>query len=204
MDFYTSVNRYGNDILLRGFKQGKRIAQKIRFMPTLYTPTDKDTGWKTLTGQNVMPRGFDTMRDAADFMKQYDGVDNVTVFGTTNYITQFITENWPKEIKFERDKINVTTLDIEVASDQGFPGPDEAAHTVISIASKNNIDGIYYVWGLGDYDPSKCPVVDQSKIKYRKCTDEVDLLLDFVQFWHNPDTCPDVVTGWYTRNFDIP
>ena len=204
MDFYTSVNRYGNDILLRGFKQGKRIAQKIRFMPTLYTPTDKDTGWKTLTGQNVMPRGFDTMRDAADFMKQYDGVDNVTVFGTTNYITQFITENWPKEIKFERDKINVTTLDIEVASDQGFPGPDEAAHTVISIASKNNIDGIYYVWGLEDYDPSKCPVVDQSKIKYRKCTDEVDLLLDFVQFWHNPETCPDVVTGWYTRNFDIP
>jgi DNA polymerase elongation subunit (family B) len=151
-----------------------------------------------------MPRGFDTMRDAADFMKQYDGVDNVTVFGTTNYITQFITENWPKEIKFERDKINVTTLDIEVASDQGFPGPDEAAHTVISIASKNNIDGIYYVWGLEDYDPSKCPVVDQSKIKYRKCTDEVDLLLDFVQFWHNPETCPDVVTGWYTRNFDIP
>jgi DNA polymerase elongation subunit (family B) len=204
LDFYTSVNRYGNDILLRGFKQGKRIAQKIRFMPTLYTPTDKDTGWKTLTGQNVMPRGFDTMRDAADFMKQYDGVDNVTVFGTTNYITQFITENWPKEIKFERDKINVTTLDIEVASDQGFPGPDEAAHTVISIASKNNIDGIYYVWGLEDYDPSKCPVVDQSKIKYRKCTDEVDLLLDFVQFWHNPETCPDVVTGWYTRNFDIP
>lgn len=204
MDFYTSVNRYGNDILLRGFKQGKRIAQKIRFMPTLYTPTEKDTGWKTLTGQNVMPRGFDTMRDAADFMKQYDGVDNVTVFGTTNYITQFITENWPKEIKFERDKINVTTLDIEVASDQGFPGPDEAAHTVISIASKNNIDGIYYVWGLEDYDPSKCPVVDQSKIKYRKCKDEIDLLLDFVQFWHNPDTCPDVVTGWYTRNFDIP
>lgn len=204
MDFYTSVNRYGNDILLRGFKQGKRIAQKIRFMPTLYTPTEKDTGWKTLTGQNVMPRGFDTMRDAADFMKQYDGVDNVTVFGTTNYITQFITENWPKEIKFERDKINVTTLDIEVASDQGFPGPDEAAHTVISIASKNNIDGIYYVWGLEDYDPSKCPVVDQSKIKYRKCTDEIDLLLDFVQFWHSPDTCPDIVTGWYTRNFDIP
>ena len=204
MDFYTSVNRYGNDILLRGFKQGKRIAQKIRFMPTLYTPTEKDTGWKTLTGQNVMPRGFDTMRDAADFMKQYDGVDNVTVFGTTNYITQFITENWPKEIKFERDKINVTTLDIEVASDQGFPGPDEAAHTVISIASKNNIDGIYYVWGLEDYDPSKCPVVDQSKIKYRKCTDEIDLLLDFVHFWHSPETCPDVVTGWYTRNFDIP
>lgn len=204
MDFYTSVNRYGNDILLRGFKQGKRIAQKIRFMPTLYTPTEKDTGWKTLTGQNVMPRGFDTMRDAADFMKQYDGVDNVTVFGTTNYITQFITENWPKEIKFERDKINVTTLDIEVASDQGFPGPDEAAHTVISIASKNNIDGIYYVWGLEDYDPSKCPVVDQSKIKYRKCTDEIDLLLDFVHFWHNPETCPDIVTGWYTRNFDIP
>ena len=204
LDFYTSVNRYGNDILLRGFKQGQRIAQKIRFTPTLYTPIDKETGWKTLTGQNVMPRGFDTMRDAADFMKQYEGVDNVTVYGTTNYVTQFITEHYGKDIKFERDKVNVTTLDIEVASDQGFPGPDEAAHTVISITCKNNIDGIYYVWGLEQYDPSKCPVVDQLKIKYRKCTDEVDLLLDFVHFWHSPATCPDVITGWYTRSFDIP
>jgi DNA polymerase elongation subunit (family B) len=204
LDFYTSVNRYGNDILLRGFKHGKRISEKIRFMPTLYTPTDKDTGWKTLSGQNVMPRGFDTMRDAGDFMKQYEGVDNVTVYGTTNYVTQFITEHYSKDIKFDRDKINVTTLDIEVASDQGFPGPDEAAHTVISITSKNNIDGIYYVWGLGDYDPAKCPVVDPSKIRYRKCKDEIDLLLDFLHFWHSPTTCPDVVTGWYTRSFDIP
>lgn len=202
--FYTSVNRYGNDILLRGFHNGKRIAKKIRFMPTLYIPTDKDTGWKTLSGSNVLPKNFDTMRDASDYIKQFDGVDNFTIYGTTNYVTQFITENFAKDIKFNRDKVNVTSLDIEVASDQGFPGPDEAAHPVISITCKNNIDNIYYVWGMGDYDVNKCPVVDPSMIRYKKCDDEIALLLDFVHFWHSQTMCPDVVTGWHTRGFDIP
>lgn len=204
MDFYTSVNRYGNDILLRGFERGKRIAKKVRFMPTLYTATDKETGWKTLSGQPVMPRSFDTMREAGDFIKQYDGIDNFAVYGTTNYVTQFITEHYTRDIKFDRDKVNVTTIDIEVASDQGFPKPEEAAHPVISITMKNNIDGIYHVWGMEFYDRSKSQVVDPRKIRYHQFDDEISMLLDFVHFWHHPDSCPDVVTGWHSRGFDIP
>lgn len=204
MDFYTSVNRYGNDILLRGFERGKRIAKKIRFMPTLYIPTDKETGWKTLTGGNVMPKAFDTMREAGDFIKQYEGVDNFPVYGMTNYVTQFITEHYTRDIKFDRSKVNVTTIDIEVASDQGFPHAHEAAHPVISITMKNNIDNIYHVWGMQFYDKTKCPVVEPKMIKYHQFDDEVGMLLDFIHFWHHPDSCPDIVTGWNTRGFDIP
>ena len=43
--------------------------------------------------------------------------------------------------------LNVSTIDIEVASDDGFPTPEEANYPVISITIKNNIDGVYYVWG---------------------------------------------------------
>lgn len=204
MDFYTSVNRYGNNILLRGFERGKKVAKKVGFMPTLYTITDKDTSWHTLTGHSVMPRSFDTMRDAGDFIKQYEGVDNVTIYGTTNYVTQFITEHYPRDIVFDRDKVNVTTIDIEVESDQGFPKPEEAAHPVISITMKNNIDGIYHVWGMQFYDRTKCPVVDTKYIRYHQFDDEVSMLLDFVHYWHHPDTCPDVITGWHMRGFDIP
>ena len=117
MNFYTSVNRYGNNILYRGFENGQRIDKKIPYMPTLFTNSDKETGWNNLQNQPVVPKTFDTMREASDFVKRFDNVDNYPVYGTTNYVTQYICDKYPNDIKFDRSKINVTTIDIEVASD---------------------------------------------------------------------------------------
>jgi len=204
MNFYTSVNRYGNNILYRGVENGERVAKKVPFMPTLFVNSSHETGWFNLQNQPVMPKTFDTMRDARDFIKQYEGVDNFTVYGTTNYVTQFINDRFPEAPKFERDKVNVTTIDIEVASDDGFPFVEQAAHPVISITMKNNIDGIYRVWGLYDYEPDNCEVEGIDAIQYIKCKDEIDLLLSWLSYWHDPRWCPDVVTGWNTRLFDFP
>ena len=201
--FYTSVSRYGNDILYRGFDGGERVAKKVKFMPTLFVPTPRDTKWHTLTGMSVMPKSFDTMRDAADYLKQFEEIDNFNVYGTTNYVNQFITETFPNEIRFDRSKINVTTIDIEVASDDGFPFVADAAHPVISITMKNNLDNIYRVWGLYDYDPDKSQL-DDVAILYTKCSDEIELLTDFLKAWNSDRLCPDVVTGWNIRLFDIP
>tara|TARA_B100000575_G_scaffold294449_1_gene310471 strand:+ start:3004 stop:5517 length:2514 start_codon:yes stop_codon:yes gene_type:complete len=204
MNFYTSINRYGNNILFRGFEDGERVAKKIPFMPTLFINSEYETGWFNLKNEPVLPKTFDSMRDASDFMKQYDTVENFTVYGTNNYVTQFINDRYPDAPRFERDKINVTTIDIEVASDDGFPFVQHAAHPVISITMKNNIDNIYRVWGLYDYDPDSCVVEGIDSIQYIKCKDEIDLLLSWLNYWHDPRWCPDVVTGWNTRLFDFP
>ena len=204
MNFYTSVNRYGNNILYRGFEDGKRIEKKIPYMPTLFIPSTKETGWFNLQNQPVQPVTLDTMKDARDFIAKYDGVDNFPVYGTTNYVTQYITDRFPGEIKFDRDKINVTSIDIEVHSEDGFPFVAEAAHPVTAITMKSNLSDTYYVWGLKDYDPDKCPVEGIEAIHYKQCKDETDLLLDWLSYWHDPRYCPDVVTGWNTRLFDFP
>ena len=204
MNFYTSVNRYGNNILYRGFEDGKRIEKKIPYMPTLFIPSTKETGWFNLQNQPVQPVTLDTMKDARDFIAKYDGVDNFPVYGTTNYVTQYITDRFPGEIKFDRDKINVTSIDIEVHSEDGFPFVAEAAHPVTAITMKSNLSDTYYVWGLKDYDPDKCPVEGVEAIHYKQCKDETDLLLDWLSYWHDPRSCPDVVTGWNTRLFDFP
>ena len=204
LNFYTSVNRYGNNIMLRGWHDGKRINKRFTYQPSLYVPGDDNSGWTTIGGDPVAEKRFDTMRDAGEFVKQYAGVSNFKVYGNTNYVTQFINEYYPGAIDFDRDKVNVTTIDIEVESDKGFPQPDQAAHPVISIVTKNNIDNKYYVWALDDYFPDQCTVVDPNQIVFVKCDDEVDLLLKFLNFWDHPSTCPDVVTGWHCRGFDIP
>jgi DNA polymerase elongation subunit (family B) len=204
MNFYTSVSRYSNNILYRGFENGERVMRKIKYTPTLFVPTTTETGWVNMKNNPVMPQNFDTMREAGDFIKKYSEVDNMPVYGMTNYVTQFIADRFPGEIKFDRDKVNVTSIDIEVASDDGFPFVEQAAHPVISITMKSNLSDVYRVWGLYDYDPNKCEVEGVGAIQYIKCKDEIDLLLSWLNYWHDARYCPDIVTGWNTRLFDFP
>jgi DNA polymerase elongation subunit (family B) len=194
-EFYTSVLRYGNNILYRGYKNGKQVKHKFPFRPTLFMQGNKGSGWTTLDGSSVDPIQFDSMSEATDFTKRYEGVSNFTVYGNTNYVAQFVTEKFPRTIEFDRDLVQVLNIDIEVASDDGFPTPEEAAYPVISITLRQN-DGVYWTWGLNEYTPKS------EKSLFIKCDNESDLLRKFVEYWtmHTPD----IITGWNTRFFDIP
>lgn len=203
MEFYTSVARYGNRLFYRGYKNGHRFEDKIRFSPTLYLEDPVGSAY-TIDGKRVMPKLFDTMRDVREYEGKWQGVfgNDRTLYGNKNFIAQFIQDKFPGDIKFDRDRVNVTTIDIEVASDDGFPEPDQANHPVISIAMKNNIDNTYYIWGMNDYDVSKS-VMQDTKVEYTKCGDERELLIRFVSHWSGHNS-PDIVTGWNSRFFDIP
>jgi DNA polymerase elongation subunit (family B) len=203
MRMYTSVNRYGNELLYRGYNNGRKESYKVKFCPTLYLPTKEKTKFKSIFGHNVKKRPFNDMRSATEFVKQYRGVEDFTVFGTTNYIHEFITQKFPRDIEFNIDDINIVNFDIEVASDDGFPTPDEAAYPVISISLKSSKDDTYYVWGLGKYNPEDT-VLDNLKgnINYTFCKSEQELLLKFLMYWTN--NMPDLLTGWNIAFFDIP
>mgnify|MGYP001427644768 FL=1 len=151
LQFYTNVSRYGNQILLRGYDHGRRIEKKIKYEPILFTSTNLKTSWKALDGSPVgvanAGKRFESMRTANEYVNANKGVSGKTIYGNTKYIPAFINDYYPGEVEFNRNKINVTTIDIEVASDDGFPEPEKADHKVISIAMKSNIGGTYYVWG---------------------------------------------------------
>jgi len=208
MSFYTSVARYGNNLLYRGYNDyGKRIEKRVWFKPTLWLGTNKETEWQALDKTPVRPLTFESMRDAKDFIGTYKDVSGHNIYGMQNYIYQYLNERFPGNIKFNPKVINVNTIDIEVGSDDGFPEPEKAEKPIISIASRNNIDKIWRIWGLGDYDPSKSYIHKDRPgaiIQYIKCDDEIDLLNKFLHQWSKEDYCPDVVTGWYIRFFDIP
>ena len=202
MEFYTNVARYGNSLLYRGYKNGHRFEDRIRFGPTLYQKDINGTAY-ALDGTRVSPKLFDKMGQVKEYEQQYGGINAKELYGNKNYVVQYLQEKFPDNIEFDRDRINVSTIDIEVASDDGFPEPEFAEYPVISITIKNNIDDIYYIWGLHDYDVSKS-IMKDFPVMYEKCESETELLLKFLNHWGSAVNSPDVITGWNTRFFDMP
>ena len=193
--FYSSAIRMGRHILYRGYENGQQVRKRIPYQPKLYVSSDKDSDWKTLDDLPVAECVLDSMSDATDFLKKYSDVANFKVYGNNNYVAQYIAEEFPNKISFDRDLVRVMNIDIEVYSADGFPEPGEAAYPVTSIAIRKN-DGNYWVWSCGDYE------VTREDVLYIKCDNEMDLLRKFVEHWSHYS--PDIITGWNTRFFDIP
>jgi len=198
--FYTSVYRRGNNILYRGYENGKAVARKVPFQPTMYYQVDTPTDWKTLDGHFAKPIRYSSMSDAQTKINESSEISNFNLHGMGNFLSQYITSEFPEEIKFKRGIVNVLSLDIEVQSDEGFPKPEEANYEVISIAMKSSKENTYYVYGLNDYDVSKSYMKD-SEVIYRKCTDEKHLFTCFIDRWAL--NYPDIVTGWNVKFFDM-
>jgi DNA polymerase elongation subunit (family B) len=134
------------------------------------------------------------MRDAKDFTKRYQGVETFNIYGMNDFVSQFIAQKYPDEIKFDRDTISVTSFDIEVQSDEGFPEPKYADYPITAITTKNNKENVYRTWGCGDYNPAE-------NVLYTKCQNEAALLHKFLDYWKQ--NYPDIVTGWNSISFDM-
>lgn len=197
--FYTSVERNGKFILFRGYENGRAVKRRIEYRPTLYLPSPEPTEFRTLQGKFVAPFQPGTMGECYKFCEEYKDVEGMSVYGNQNYVHQFLSDNFLDEIPWDRSLVDVTSIDIEVQSDEGFPQPAEARFPINAITVRNSKDGVYYCWGLGDYDPAKS-VVKGVKIVYKKCEDESDLLTLFMLHWTK--RYPDILTGWNSRLFD--
>ena len=67
------------------------------------------------------------------------------IYGHTNYNYSFIAETYPENIDYNLEHLRMMFLDIEVASEQGFPDPENASEEVIAITTKMGDD--IQVWG---------------------------------------------------------
>ena len=192
--FYTNVQSVGNNILYRGVTDGKRTKLKIPYRPTLYEKSSKITDFTSLDGVYLQPHTFDSMRDGREYLRQFEGVSGKTIYGQNRFEYAFIGEQHKTMIDWEFDKISVAIVDIEVGSENGFPDPYLANEPVTAIALRF-LGGHMFVFGCGDY-------VTKGNERYMKCKDEYHLLKFFLKLWQ--EKCPDVLTGWNTKFFDVP
>jgi DNA polymerase elongation subunit (family B) len=192
--FYTNVQSIAGHILYRGVLDGKRVKQKIEYSPSLYISTNKKTEYRSLDGEPLQRKLFGTIYEAKDYLDKFKDVSNSRIFGNTRYEYAYIAEHHPDMVEWDQDKILVAVVDIEVGSENGFPDPYDANEPITAIAI-TYMGQPPIVLGCGDY-------VVQGDETYIKCRDEWTLCKKFIELWSRK--CPDVITGWNTKFFDIP
>ena len=199
MRFYTNVQLVGNNFLVRGYENGKHFMVRETFAPTLFVSSKKNTKYKTLTGESVEPINPGSVRDCREFFKRYDGVDNFDIFGNDRYIYQYISEMYPEpEVKFDISKIKLTTLDIEVKSENGFPDVESSAEEILLISIQDYTTKQIRTWGQGPFNNK------QDNVIYKSFDSEYELLNAFINWWMIEENTPEVITGWNIELYDIP
>ena len=197
MRFYTNVQMVGDHFLVRGYDNGEHFMTRERFSPTLFVPSKRETRYQTLNGEYVEPIEPGSVRECRDFIKKYDGVEGFKIYGNDRYVYQYLSAKYPEEqIKFDIDKVKLTTLDIEVASENGFPDVESAAEEILLITLQDYSSKEIITWGKGPFK------LKQGNHYYKQFNNEYDLLYDFIHWWM--DNTPEVITGWNSKLYDIP
>ena len=197
MRFYTNVQLVGDEFLVRGYEDGQHFIDREKYSPTLFVPSKNKTNYRTLDGVYVDPIKPGFVRDCREFYKKYDGVENFMIYGNNRYVYQYISDKYPEdEIKFDIKKIKLVTIDIEVASENGFPKVEECAEEMLTITLQDYSTKDIITWGVKPFNNK------QENVTYIHCAGEEELLRKFLYYWEG--NTPEVITGWNCSFYDIP
>lgn len=195
-EFYTNVRAFRNAIYVRGYRNGKRFQEKVKYGPTLFVRSNKPEDFQTIHGDPVKKMEFLDINDAKEFIKNYDGVENFPIYGMDKWEYQYIADEYPREIMWDKEHVVTANIDIEVDSSNGFPKPEFASETVTAITVKFNDE--VFVFGTKELTIPE----EERNFRYIKYDDEYSMLRGFLLRWKEYD--PDIVTGWNVKGFDIP
>jgi len=196
MSFYTNVQLLGNDLLYLGYEDGRRIQRKFKFSPTLYVVSNQPTKFKTLDGRYAKPIQFNTVKEAREFRDKYKEVEGFEVHGYDRFLYQYISSEFTQEVDYDLKTLKITSLDIEVACENGFPNVRECAEPLLSITVQDYTSRKLKVWGTRDYK------TDREDVDFILCDGEEHLLRSFLAYWQTD--FPDVLTGWNVELYDVP
>ena len=196
MSFYTNVNLVGNNLLYIGYEDGQRIQRRFKFSPTLYVVSNQITDYRTLDGRYAKPIRFNTVGEARDFKDKYKDVENFEVHGYDRFLYQYISEEFSNEVDYDIKTLKITSLDIEVACENGFPNVRECAEQLLAITVQDYQTRKLKVFATRDYHNTR------KDVDFIYCDDEKHLLQCFLAYWQTD--FPDVLTGWNVELYDIP
>lgn len=196
-NFYTSCHTHGDHVLVRGFDGTKRFMKTVKYKPYMFVRSQSKQGkYKTIKGDPCDKLAFPSIKEARGFIKQYKDVEGLKLYGITNFEYLYLYDTYHRgtDVAYDPAEIVVAGIDIEVASDDGFPSIIDASKEITAITVR--VGPIKHVFGCGVF------VTNNPNVKYYKCVDERVLLETFLTIWNGIN--PDVIIGWNIEGFDIP
>ena len=193
--FYTNIQQLGDKLFVRSVEDGERIREEIyNFQPTLFV-SDKKSKYKTIDGKPVGPLKPGSITECKDFIKLYKDVPGFELYGSTEWVQQYIYETFTST-DYDISKVRICTIDIEVESENGFPDVESVSERINLISIKDSLTNRCYVFGLQPY------YSDRDDISYMLCDSEEHLLRKFQEFF--VELKPDIITGWNCKWYDVP
>jgi len=74
MKFYTNIVQNNNVILERYIEDGVQKQREVPYMPTLFVSSVKQTPFKTIKGENVEPKMFNSIREARNYIQEHNNI----------------------------------------------------------------------------------------------------------------------------------
>jgi DNA polymerase elongation subunit (family B) len=205
--FYTNVDTHRGKVLYRGVvtdddgRLVQREFRKYKYEPTIFIPTKDPTEYRTIHGDMVAPKKFSSMWDCREYCEKMEHVHGFSIYGNLKHEYSYLYEQFGQGMDFDMDLILKMNIDIEVASENGFPEPSKAEEEITAISMDLN-SKMTIVLGQDKYNtmPGGYKTNDP-EVTYISCKDEDQLIEKFLDIWTT--NYPDIVTGWNIKQFDM-
>jgi DNA polymerase elongation subunit (family B) len=196
MKHYTNIKQVGNRFFVRGYENGNPFEEKDHYSPTTFVKVNKKSKFRTLNGEYAKPIKHGSIKECKEFYDTYDSISNYSIFGNERFLYPYISDNYPGKIEYDFNSLKIAILDIEVASEEGFPDVESSSEEILSISVQDYISKSIITWGVKPFK------MHQNNLEYFECSSETHLLRSFLHYWTN--NYPDIVTGWNIKLYDIP
>ncbi len=171
--FYTNVHHLGDKINVRSVINGEREKYIEEYNPVVFVPTERPSKFKTLDGlvvDSIRPGTISETREFVERNKKFE----VKTYGYTEWSHQYIAENF-ENCEYDLDLIRICNIDIEVASENGFPRVEDVSEEIVAITFHDSLTNKYYVFGNSSFNN------DRDDVIYYEAIDEKDLISSFVR-----------------------
>jgi len=195
MRFYTNAYyNYKGILLAEKDENGKTVYSEKEHSPSVYLPSSGRCDLKSIIGDPLMEMKFDNHEQYKEFVEKYATIPGFEIHGEIQQEYQFLAKHYGGTHNYDFSKIDIMYIDIETASENGFPSIDNPEEEVLAITVSSTRTG-KATFCLGTFST-------EEDIKVFEYQEEAKLLRDFVKYFS--DNYPDVISGWNIRFFDIP
>lgn len=180
-----------------------------------YEDRNADKTYISMFGKPLRKMSFKTNWERT---KWIETSKNIPLFEKLSPTKQYLLNKYfgmEGDTTFTRFPFRIFNIDIEIQIDNEFPEPESANYpinvislydtltsSVIVWAYNSNIDSILTEERLEQIREQVKPYDEKARVIFCTFTKEHKMLEDFIKFWEN--NCPDIVTGWNIKKFDIP